>query len=152
MQNSCFKICLVLGVWVTSLGQAYGRGMGFGLIFSDIQGLTWKNQENQDAWELHLGWKNKKKEDRLEIVLAAQKLWLYPNFFKIESIYLGAYFGLGVKLNTEEKVGLRVPLGVHYFLHEIPLEIFVALVPAMQLYPSTTGQISLAFGLRYFFS
>ncbi len=64
---------------------------------------------------------------------------------------LAFYYGVGVRyLQRGERFGLRVPLGLSYFISRIPLEFFVEIVPTLDLSPDTEFFAKVAGGLRVY--
>jgi hypothetical protein len=66
---------------------------------------------------------------------------------------LPVYFGIGGKmvLSSNLGVGIRIPFGIAYLLESIPIDIFLELVPVLELLPSTRIGFDGAIGIRYFF-
>jgi hypothetical protein len=64
------------------------------------------------------------------------------------------YFGLGGRLKAEEeesRFGVRAPLGIDYVFAVSPLDIFLEVVPLLDLAPGTDFHINGGIGIRYFF-
>lgn len=63
------------------------------------------------------------------------------------------YYGLGgkIKFQKENRIGMRIPLGLAYDFQNEPLDIFLELVPGLDLFPSTDFAFIAALGIRYFF-
>ncbi len=66
---------------------------------------------------------------------------------------LPLYFGVGAKLVLASNLGLgvRVPLGIAYLFESAPVDIFVELVPVLDLVPATDISFEGGIGVRYFF-
>lgn len=75
--------------------------------------------------------------------------------FSIESGVMRPYYGLGVTLllweNSNNGIGLRIPLGLEYALEEQPLEVYMDIAPTVNIEPNTAFFLSSSMGLRYFF-
>ena len=77
--------------------------------------------------------------------------------------YLPVYYGIGgrIKLKDENArngrndenalVGVRVPFGISYLFADAPVDIFVEIVPILDLVPDTDFGINGAIGARYYF-
>lgn len=137
--------------------SAQSKGFGVGVIVGEPTGISvkaWQSKtgaidgaiawsfEGVDAFHLHAD-------------------YLVHNF-KIIRMRKGAmplYFGLGARLrlrndtniDSDILLGIRVPFGGTYFFRNAPLDIFLEVVPILNLVPSTTLDLNAAFGVRIFF-
>ncbi len=62
------------------------------------------------------------------------------------------FYGLGIKIENIKKdtlLGVRFVCGVEYIFEEIPFNIFVKIVPTLNLLPETSAYIYPAIGIRY---
>lgn len=74
---------------------------------------------------------------------------------------LALYIGVGgrMKLNEEDNkgnnedvmLGVRVPLGASYFFESAPFELFLEIVPVLDIVPDTEFDINGAVGFRFYF-
>lgn len=67
---------------------------------------------------------------------------------------LPLYYGLGGKIKLAEKdaeLGARIPVGLAYLVPGAPMDIFLEVVPIMELAPETEFGMNGAIGVRYFF-
>jgi hypothetical protein len=66
---------------------------------------------------------------------------------------LPLYFGIGprIKLANEPWVGVRVPFGLAYLFGSAPLDVFLELVPILDVVPATDFHFNSAIGVRFFF-
>lgn len=66
---------------------------------------------------------------------------------------LALYYGLGVRLlmESDPKVGARIPLGLQYLIPDSRLSLFFELAPMLNLVPDTDFDVNGGLGLRYFF-
>ncbi len=64
------------------------------------------------------------------------------------------YYGIGarVKLADDPNIGVRVPVGITYQVSGAPLDIFLELVPVLDLAPDTNFGFNGALGVKYFFN
>jgi hypothetical protein len=53
--------------------------------------------------------------------------------------------------NTDMRLGVRVPFGMSYQFTEAPVDIFLEIVPILDLNPKTSGSVNAALGFRYYF-
>lgn len=81
--------------------------------------------------------------------------WL---FNKQDALYwndkdpMDLYFGIGgrMKFADDIEVGVRIPLGLAYFLSERQLEIFTELAPIWDFLPSSEIEAQFMIGMRYY--
>ncbi len=66
---------------------------------------------------------------------------------------LPLYFGVGgrIRFDYEDKFGIRFPLGLAYHFQNDPLEIFLEVVPVLDLVPGTGFSGNSGIGIRYYF-
>lgn len=79
---------------------------------------------------------------------------LIHNFaIEVDRGQLPLYFGVGAKLVLASNLGLgvRVPLGIAYLFADAPVDIFLELVPVLDLIPATGISFEGGIGVRYFF-
>jgi hypothetical protein len=64
------------------------------------------------------------------------------------------YVGVGgrVVFSDDATIGVRVPLGLDYMFSNAPVDIFVELVPILNLAPSTDFDFNGGIGARYWFN
>ena len=127
-------------IWISGAIQA---SVGVGIIVGDPKGLTIKIK-NFPIFEVD---------------------WEFEHHFRVHCDYwvktkkldneIYVFAGVGVKLIFREKenekvdIGLRIPLGLSYYLSK-NLEFFGELVPGMQLIPGTKFDIDGGIGVRYY--
>ena len=62
------------------------------------------------------------------------------------------FIGGGLQLETKsESFGVRIPLGVSYTFYEVPIDVFIEVVPGLGLVPDTDFNIDAAFAIRFLF-
>lgn len=68
---------------------------------------------------------------------------------------LPLYVGIGGRVkfkdNADDLIGVRIPLGASYLFADAPIDIFLEVVPLMDLAPKTKFRLNAAIGFRYFF-
>ena len=52
--------------------------------------------------------------------------------------------------NSDDKIGIRIPVGLSYLFANSPLEFFVEVVPLLDLSPDTELDFNGGLGLRYY--
>ncbi len=160
-------LCIVAGLIMVLLVKpidAQNGGLGIGLIIGEPTGLSmklWTTKVN--AFDFGLGVSIG--GDRISykghydngnrIHLHMDYLWHSFNAIKSAERF-PLYYGLGVRFNTgggyDESIGIRGVLGIAWLPRSPPLDIFVELVPVLQLTSSTGFGIDAGCGVRYFFN
>lgn len=131
--------------------QAQESGFGLGVILGEPTGISGKLwMEKRKAIDGAVAW-SFDKESALH--LHADLLFHGRNIVKVEMSKLLFYYGIGgrIKFEDKSKVGVRVPLGLNYIPSEVPLDVFLEIVPLLDLAPSTDFSLNAAIGVRYFF-
>ena len=83
--------------------------------------------------------------------------YIFHNFelIKLEKGKLPIYYGFGGRIKAKEgsntEIGVRIPLGMDYFIPDTPLDIFFELVPTLDVIPETDVDINFGLGIRFFF-
>ncbi len=75
---------------------------------------------------------------------------------KVEKGKLPVYYGIGGRIkfvegNGDDKIGVRVPVGLAYLFADAPLDLFIEIVPVLDLTPDTEMDFNAALGVRFFF-
>jgi hypothetical protein len=83
--------------------------------------------------------------------------FLFHNFnlFKVDSGQMALFYGFGGRLaifeNAEDRVSIRVPVGISYEFAKTSIELFLEVVPMLDILPETVADIGGGVGFRYFF-
>jgi len=126
------------------------RGLGLGVIIGEPTGLSAKlwtsNKTAVDAgaaWALINGGFIRFHADALVHSFAVS----------VDKGQLPLYFGIGGKLvlSSNLGVGIRIPFGAAYLFESAPIDIFIEVVPVLELLPATGFGFEGAIGVRYFF-
>ena len=131
-------------VWARKPGE-----LGLGLVVGDPTGLTvkyWMNSIN--AFDVSLGFEG-------DFSLHGDYLWHgWKAFPQPSSGRLAALVGVGAGVRDsgdDTHLGIRVPIGANYLLEPHPIELFVELVPVMELTPDFKGNVDGGIGVRFYF-
>ena len=75
------------------------------------------------------------------------------NLIKAEKGKVAVYYGVGGRIRAKhrERVGVRIPVGIAYFVEKEPIEIFLELGPVLDLTPATEFRLTGGIGFRYYF-
>ncbi len=147
---------LIIGV-VSVSSFASEKKFGIGLAAGSITGISMKYwTAHTEAIEIEAGWSLKHNS-----YYSIYATYLFHNFKTLRELVskeilgdIPIYTGLGIRTRFGEgtdELGLRVPLGVAYMFGTLPLDTFVEVAPALNLYPSTTLYVDVVLGVRYYF-
>ncbi len=130
--------------------SAQEKGFGLGVVFGEPTGISGKYWldgkraiDGGIAWSFH---------DKGFLHLHADLLWHFPDVIK-SKVRLPIYAGIGarVRFDNPARVGVRVPVGLAWWVDDIPLDVFLELVPILDLTPATKFALNGGIGVRYFF-
>ena len=143
------KLLIITAITIFAVGlSAQNSGLGIGLILGEPTGLSAKMWTGQStAFDAAAAWSF---GDEGALHLHADML--FHNFGLINESF-PIYYGIGarVKLADDPNIGVRVPIGIAYQVSGPPLDIFIELVPVLDLAPDTSFGFNGALGVRYFF-
>ena len=152
------KIFITTAVILISF-QLYSqdKGFGLGIIAGEPTGISLKGWLSPtSAVDAGIAW-SFIKEGSLHI--HADYLHHIYGVFDVSSGKLPLYMGVGGRLkiknnksNFDNTVGVRVPFGIAYLLGSAPLDIFLEVVPTLDLTPKTDLKVNGGIGFRYFFN
>jgi hypothetical protein len=147
------KIFLILAVSVLITGTSYSqdRGFGIGIILGEPTGLSAKLwTSNVNAFDFAAAWSFKGKGHML---LQADYVW-HSNVIQVSPGKLPLYYGIGgrVILSDDPLVGVRIPVGLDYQFESAPIDIFVEIVPILDIIPSTDFDLGGGLGVRFWFN
>ncbi len=86
----------------------------------------------------------------------ADYLLHYFSFIDVKKGRFPFYYGLGGRIkfghnDDDDRLGVRIPLGLEYLFEGAPPGIFIELVPILDLVPKTEIEYNAAIGVRYYF-
>ena len=76
------------------------------------------------------------------------------NVITVEKGRFPLYYGIGGRISLdkdETKAGVRIPVGLNYIFASDPLDIFMEIVPVLNVAPDTEFSFNAAIGIRFFF-
>ncbi|MBN2486419.1 MAG: hypothetical protein JXB34_10640 [Bacteroidales bacterium] len=147
------KLSPILSFFLSLNAFAQEGKFGLGIIVGEPTGLSakvWTSQTN--AFDAALAWRvNHRYGDALQ--LHASFLKHSFGLIDVEKGRLPFYFGIGAKviLANDPLVGVRIPLGISYIFADAPLDLFLEIVPVLNLIPSTDFDVDGGIGIRYYF-
>lgn len=154
MKKIIFALSFI--VIISNSIKAQDNGFGAGLIIGEPTGFTFKNWiSSTSAIDAGLGWSF---VDNGSTHIHVDYLYHNFNIIKSSEGKVPVYFGVGgrLKFKNEDKVsdnrfGVRVPFGIAYLFRTMPVDIFLEIVPVMDLSPETKLSFNSALGVRYYF-
>lgn len=135
----------------SSPNYSQNKKIGAGIIVGEPTGLSFKYWlTEKTALDAGLAWSF---VDENAFQIQADYLIHNFNLIKVSKGKLPFYFGIGgrLKFSNDVILGVRVPLGLAYIFSDEPIDIFLEIVPILDLLPQTDFTISAAIGGRYFF-
>jgi len=146
------KFAMVLFVLVfLSTAKAQSSGVGLGLIVGEPTGISFKYWTGSTtAFDAALAWSF---IDEGAFHIHGDYIFHNMRLISVPEGTLPFYYGIGARIKTanDAQLGIRVPLGLAYLFSNAPVDIFLEVVPILDLTPKTDFSINAAIGARYFF-
>ena len=159
-KNILYSIVLGLMMILAKPITAQDHGFGMGLILGEPTGLSakaWTSTDN--AFDFAVAWSfNNYHHDNNHndgsLLLQADYVWHFFNAISVSKGKLPIYVGIGgrVVLGDKPSFCIRIPVGIDYLFADAPIDIFLELVPIMDLSPKTDFGIGGGIGIRYWFN
>ena len=124
--------------------------LAIGLATPSPTGLTAKLWSNEKiAYDLVGSWDT-----------GSDKVYLHFDYlihdyekFNLDGTPMPYYYGYGARFKEEENadtiIGLRMPIGVSYFIQSAPFEAFAEVAPRVDIAPSTNFGLDVMIGIRF---
>ncbi|MBX2843410.1 MAG: hypothetical protein KTR26_16685 [Flammeovirgaceae bacterium] len=152
-KSNLIKLTLILFVTILLKSNAFAQkpGFGLGVMVGEPTGLSFKKWTGGTsaigggvAWSFY-------GEGSLHIHVDYLKHFM--NTVSVTKGQLPLYIGLGGKINfaSEIQLGVRVPFGANYIFDDAPFDVFVEIVPILNLAPATDFDLGAALGGRFYF-
>jgi hypothetical protein len=150
---SCKKLtiplfCLFLG----ATAQAQDRGFGMGVILGDPSGISGKSWiSRKTAFVGAVAWSLQRDE---ALHLHLDHLFHDFNAIRADRGTMALYYGFGgrIKFANKSTISARIPIGMDYLFEDAPLDLFLELVPMLDLIPRPELNLNGGVGIRYFFN
>jgi len=146
-------LCLVLISFGTATAGSNGSGFGLGIMLGEPSGLSgklWSGQNN--AFDFGLAWST---GNNSGVALHADYVWHKFDLINVDKGALPFYYGIGLRYrdrdNTDGNIGVRAPLGLDYLFAQSAFDVFLEIVPILDLTPDSDFRLNAAIGGRYFF-
>ena len=134
---------------VISLSATYAqKNFGIGTILGEPTGLSAKLYTGgSNAFDFAAAWSFKGSG---HLLLQADYVW-HSSLTRASSGELMLYYGIGgrVIFRDDPLVGARIPIGLDYQFSTAPIDIFVEIVPILDLIPDTDFDIGGGIGVRF---
>jgi hypothetical protein len=131
------------------------KRVGLGFIVGEPTGIDLKIFLNQtNALEFGLAWSL---SDENDLHIQGDYLWHRWDVIDLDNgDQLPLFFGVGGRLILREDpvddvVGVRFPVGLDYMFTDYPFDIFVEIVPILDVAPDTDFDLEGALGARFWF-
>lgn len=162
--KSYMRFVVVGLVWLgATAAQAQRSGTGAGVIVGEPTGLSLKHWVAADrAFDAAAAW-SLEGNDSLQL----HADYLFHNFSALKEDIpeqsTAVYYGLGARVcfhedngrghdDNDTTLGVRIPVGLDFFPAKSPIDIFLEIVPVLEVAPSTEFDLDAALGARFFFN
>lgn len=130
-----------------------GGKYGLGIILGEPTGITDKYFFNEEsAIDFGAGWQI---SDTKNFQIYGDYLYHLNYILDVSEGTFPLFFGAGLRYvireEDDDKLGIRLPVGLEYIVQNLPIRIFVELVPVLELTPDTELDLDGGVGVRYFF-
>jgi hypothetical protein len=164
MKLPLYAVIAVIAVLAAQGSVAQDHGFGLGLIIGEPTGISaklWTSSAN--AFDFGLGWSiggDRNGKDKVyyergsRVHVHMDYLWHAFNAIQ-SSERFPLFYGIGGRINTgggyDASVAVRGVFGIAWLPHNTPIDVFLEIVPLLQLTPSTGFGIDAGIGARYYF-
>lgn len=147
---------IVLGLFLSSVSFSQTNSFGVGIIVGEPTGLSMKVKMSENtAIDGALGWSF---VDEGSVHIHGDFLLHDYSLISVDEGSLPVYYGVGgrIKLRNrdrgtdDDRIGIRVPVGLAYEFSSRKVDIFLELVPILDLTPKSRFTMNAAIGVRYF--
>jgi len=150
MKKKLIFILLFFIVGNVSFANTPGN-FGLGLILGEPTGLSLKVwQSDYIAYDAALAWSFGKKGN---VHIHIDYLLHNYRIIRTANSYTPIYYGIGGRIQTQDEtaLGVRIPLGINFRSRRIPIDIFLEIVPTLNIIPKTEFDLEGGIGARYYF-
>lgn len=131
--------------------QTNDGSFGLGLILGEPTGVTaklWLGGRN--AFVAAAAWSF---ANETAFHVHGDYLWHFFDRVRIEEGRIPLYVGIGgrIKDRNDTDVGVRFPFGATYLFDDAPVDVFLEVVPILDVAPESEVRMNAAAGVRYYF-
>lgn len=144
-------LCVLVATVIAGSAFAQEADFGLGVILGEPTGLSGKLwMSEHTAVDAAIAWSF---GDKDALHLHADYLVHNMRLIQVDVGTLALYFGVGARLkfDDDDSLGVRIPIGLTYLFQDAPVDIFIEVVPLLDLVPDTEFNPNAAIGVRYFF-
>jgi hypothetical protein len=151
-------ILLIMFLFPLSFANSQVKGFGAGIIIGEPTGISVKGWLSpKTAIDAAIAWSF---VSQSSMHIHADYLWHTSSLISSSSGELPFYYGIGGRLKFENnsdhsssgtRLGVRVPVGLSYEFNNAPVDIFLEVVPVLDLTPETSLTINSGLGARFYF-
>jgi hypothetical protein len=144
---------IIIVFWFSGPALADQGRFGLGLMLGEPTGVNAKYFiDRYNALDAGVGWSL---TDDHDFHLHADYLYHVYSLVHSESGEAPIYFGVGARIlfrdNKDNKAGIRIPVGLDYLFGNSPFDVFMEIVPIVDLSPDTDLDVEGVIGARFFF-
>jgi len=150
--NRVAKIVMLMVMCIASVSIAFAQqhpGFGVGVMAGEPTGLSLKWGGASNAFAAGAAWS----------FSGSTAMHLHLDFIRHTTLFglsekTPFHYGLGgrVKLYKDDPlIGARVPVGISYLFDAMPIDVFLEIVPILDVLPDVDFGINSAIGARYYF-
>lgn len=150
------KLLIMIATLLAATASAQVSGTGFGIIVGDPTGLSLKSWISpKSAITVGAAWSFQ--HDGSILLWADYTLHSFNITGSSDPGSLAFYYGIGGKVgfvdrnDDETVIGARVPLGLMLPIGDSPVEVFLELVPTVDLSPDSDFGVNGGIGVHFFF-
>jgi hypothetical protein len=132
-----------------------GKQVGLGFIVGEPTGIDFKFFLNKtNALQFALAWSL---NDEKDLHIQGDYIWHRYDVIDLDNgDQMPLYFGIGGRVVLiddpgDDVVGIRFPVGLDYIFADYPFDVFVEIVPILDLAPDTDFDLEGAIGARFWF-
>ena len=157
MKHRCYVFAVLLSIFIADNAIAQDHRFGIGFIVGEPTGLSaklWTSQYN--AFDFGFGWNNVENRNESGTRAHFHMDYLWHSFNAIRSVeqfplYYGVGGRLGSTVDNSTSLAVRGVFGIAWIPRQTPLDIFLEIVPSIELVPSSDFILDAGIGMRYFF-
>ena len=154
MKKSWYILFIFCAIILNLPLNAQERGFGLGIIVGEptgISGKVWTSPIN--AFDFALGYSFSPRNSRVHLHVDYLFHSLTP-FDSSEKFLL--YYGPGVRLKSRENddsiLGIRGVIGLAWIPRNAPVDVFLEVVPILNIIPATSFNMNAGLGARFYFN
>ena len=146
-------LIIIINLMSFSVGFAQGKGVGLGVMLGQPTGISakvWVSTTSAFALGTAYSFKDKAMEVQADYLLHLNHV------FPLTTGKIPVYIGIGGTVsfknnNQDPNYGIRVPVGISYFIPTVPVDVFIEAVPVIGIKPESRVSLNGNIGVRYFF-